>query len=785
MRDVARFMADRRLGAGDMHNLSTLQTRPIYVDLMTQPEQSFKDDAPPVEESGINVFAILRTLRKRWMLVIAVALAVALAVTFHTLGQTKIYQATATMLFDPNPPRPLGRDVDTVVDMSSGNYWNNKEYYETQYELMKSLRLAKMVADDLALQNDLAFLQNLPPGGKTVQPKQLPTTEEAAQILLSRLTVTAVKNSRLAKLSYRDANPARAQKIATAMAETFVAMNLEDAQRSTGSAVEWLNGQLDKLKEGLDTSELALHKYKLEKKILSADINAQSNILGDEMQQLSSALTATRIKREELAARHAELAKVKADDPSELPATELLQSLVLQKLRESYNTALRERDALLASGKGANHPEVRAADGSVTTTRTALIAEIRNIQGSVARDLSVVHRQEAGLSGLLEGSKNRALDLNLLAIEYNRLSRTKENSEKLYSVVLERTKEGDLARMLQVNNIRVAELPTLPAAPVKPRVPVNIFLGLVVGLALGAGAALGREMLDRSVKTQADVEGLLGFSFLGLIPAISLHGSQKSKYYGRGRKHRSNQTHDGSPVDADLIVHQAPLSGPAEAARSIRTNLRFMAPDEPFRVLLVTSASPSEGKTTVACNLAIAMAQSGQSVLLLDADLRKPRVHRIFGKSSDAGLTAVLLDRSALTDELLATDIPSLSVLPAGPIPPNPAELLQSENFAELLSELKRTYDQIVIDSPPIGPVTDAAVLTTLVDGTVIVVRAFKTPREVVAEAKRTLENVGGRIVGAVLNAVNLERAEYKGYYKYAYYRKGGYYRSDKGDFGE
>lgn len=734
------------------------------------------------EGRGIDVFAILRTLRKRWLLITAITLAIALVVTFYTLGQTKIYEASAVILFDPSPPRPLGQEVETVVDMGTGSYWNNKEYYETQYELMKSMRLARTVVMDLGLQADPAFLQNLPPGAKPAVAKE-PTPDQAAQVLLARVTVTPVKNSRLATLSYRDADADRAQRVASALAHTFVALNLEDAQSSTGSAVEWLNGQLDKLKEGLDTSELALHEYKLQKNILSTDLDAQSNILREEMQQLSSALTATRIKREELAARHAELAKVKAEDPSEVPATELLQSVVLQHLREEYITAVRDRDALLASGKGLNHPEVRAADGSVDVTRRALVTEVRNIQGSVARDLAAVRKQEAGLSGLLDGARKTAFDLNLLAIEYNRLNRTKENSEKLYSVVLERSKEGDLARMLQVNNIRVAEDPTLPTSPVHPRVPINILLGLVAGLALGVGAAFARDLLDRSVKTQADVESTLGITFLGLIPAISADASRKSKYYGYGRKRRQKRGEEAGPLNPDLIVHQAPLSGPAEAARAVRTNLRFMAADQAFQVLLVTSASPSEGKTTVATNISIAMAQAGQRVLLLDADLRKPRIHRIFKKPSDTGLTIALFDHSVLNDEAMLTDVDNLYVLPAGPIPPNPAELLQSERFATLLVQLRARYDRIVIDSPPVGPVTDAAILTTQVDGTMLVVRAFKTPFDVVADAKRTLRAVGGRLVGAVLNAVDLDRSEYKGYYQYAYYKRGGYYRSsDKED---
>ncbi|HQK17530.1 MAG TPA: Wzz/FepE/Etk N-terminal domain-containing protein, partial [Polyangiaceae bacterium] len=328
----------------------------------------------PDDEQGIDIFAILRTVRKRWMSIAAITLAISLAVTFYSLGQTKIYEAQTMMLFDPNPPRPLGRQVETVVDMGNNNYWNNQEYYETQYRLLKSLRLGKAVVEALGLQHDLAFLQMVPADGKTVPMDPMPSVEDAAQILVNRVTVTPVKDSRLATVAYQDADPARAQRIVMTLAETFVAFNLSDAQQSTSTAVDWLNSQLDKLKEGLDSSELALHEYKLDKKILSTDLDAQSNILREEMQQLSSALTAARIKREELAARHGELAKVNPEDPSDLPATELLQSSVLQRLRTEYINALRERDALLATGKGINHPDVRAAEGNVATNRAAVIA---------------------------------------------------------------------------------------------------------------------------------------------------------------------------------------------------------------------------------------------------------------------------------------------------------------------------------------------------------------------------------------------------------------------------
>jgi capsular exopolysaccharide synthesis family protein len=206
----------------------------------------------------------------------------------------------------------------------------------------------------------------------------------------------------------------------------------------------------------------------------------------------------------------------------------------------------------------------------------------------------------------------------------------------------------------------------------------------------------------------------------------------------------------------------------------VRTNIMFMAPDQPHRRLLITSAGPMEGKTTVACCVAIAMAQAGQRVLLLDCDLRRPRVHRIFDRRNDTGVTTALLDMSSLNVAALQTQVPNLSVLTSGPIPPNPAELLQSDAFERLLTELSKSFDRIVIDSPPVVPVTDAAVLSTRVDGCVLVIRAFKTTKELARQALRALRDVAAPTVGAVLNAVDLGRQEY-GYYHYYYYKAEGY----------
>ena len=731
---------------------------------------------PPVRaDAGGGSAVIWHMVRKHWTTAVMTALVVTLAVTFYTLGQTRIYQAATTIQFDPNPPRPLGQKVETIVEMGAGNYWDNHEYYETQYKIIQSMRVATAVVAQLGLNHDAAFLRNAPPGPPL--PPADATEESAAQTLRSRIKVEAVKDSRLAVVKLEDADPDRAQRVLTTLVDVYMNMNLEDAHASTIQAADWLHGQLDKLKTELESSEMALHEYKETKNILSLSLDDQSNMLREEMKQLNEALTGVRAKREQIAARRGELAKVRADDPKSLPASELLQSSLLQSMRRDHEDALRDRDALLMSGKGKNHPEVKSSEAKVEVALAALLAEVRNIQGAIDGDLAVIKREEAGLAVLFEAAQKKAFALNLLEIEYNRLRRSKDNNEKLYALVLERTKESDLSRMLRVNNIRVVDPPTRPGGPVRPQVPLNIGTGLFVGSLLGIAAAIARAMLDRSVKTPDDVERDMGITLLGILPEIN---DKKSlgPGYARGRRRAPATPAEGGP---ELIVHNYPMSGIAEASRTIRTNLLFMAPDHPFRALLITSASPSEGKTTVACCIAVAMAQADQRVVLIDCDLRRPRLHRIFRAKPELGLTTALLEEdglSSILDTVQPTQVPNLSIIPAGPIPPNPAELFHSERFRRLLEELQTKFDRVIIDSPPVVAVTDAAVLSTLVDGTILVVRAFKTPKDLARHALRALADVGANTAGTVLNSVNLNKTEYKNTHYY-YYRKEGYYAED------
>lgn len=719
----------------------------------------------PIETSS-SVFTLLKPLRKHWALVVAMTVFFGGAGLLYSKSSTKVFQAASLLEIDPHAIAPLGQKPDDVMDMGAGSYWDTRDYYETQYKVISSEHVLATVVGKLALDSDKDFLGRR--NGKSGTP------QEAAEILRTRVTVDPVRNSRLVYIRVEDTDPKRAQRISDAIANTYKDQNLETAQVATSDAVVWLNGQIDHIKQALEQDENALYEFKQRNNLPSTSINEVSNMLRVEMQELDTSLTHTRTKRAELSARHAELSKVSADNPDQLPASELLASQFLQGLRTQYQNAVNDRGALIAEGKGESHPKTKEVTERVEKTRGALLSEVRNIQGAVQRDLSIIARQEGTEQTLFDDTRGRAVDLNMKEIEYHRLDRSREHDEKLYTLLNQRMKEADLARMMRANNIHIIDAASEPSSPIRPRTSVNFSIALLLGLALGVGLAWFREQLDSSIKTPDDLEQRLNVTFLGLLPEL---GEQDSSPYASKRKRRRKAATPAKVVDgpAELIVHTRPLSGVAEAARTIRTNIMFMNPDKPHRRLLVTSAAPAEGKTTVACSIAIALAQGGQRVCIVDCDLRRPRMHRIFGRTGDAGVTNVLVGDATLDEVIKPTQVANLWSVPAGPTPPNPADMLQSERFRKFIEELGNRFDRVIIDSPPIVAVTDSAIISTLVDGTIFVVRAFKTSHHLSAQGLRALRDVDAPVVGAVLNAVNLDRHEYSYYYHYYYYKREGY----------
>ncbi|MBS2020489.1 MAG: polysaccharide biosynthesis tyrosine autokinase [Deltaproteobacteria bacterium] len=709
----------------------------------------------------MSFFWLFRAIRKHWALVVGVVVLAGAASLAYSKSLPKIYEAGTMIEFDPDVIKPLGNKADPMIGWSA--VWDTREYYETQYAIMKSDRVLTSVVRDLSLQSDADFL-----GYKPTAPAPLESTIET---LRSRLIIEPVKGSRLVLIKVQDRSPAQARRLSEAVSRAYIQHNLDKMVSATGETVVWLSGQLDHFKHELEQNENSLHEFKKQNQLPSTNLDDLSKLIRLEMQEYDSALTRTRMRRGELQARFAELGKVTADNPDQVPASELLNNAFLGSLRQQYQLAVRERAELVAEGKGENHPGIKKADEKIALAKSHLVAEIKNIQGAVARDLAVIERQEGSESALFEAARKKAVELNLKELEFHRLDRMRAQNEKLYAVLLEQLKEADLRRMMNTNNIRMIDVATEPKDPIAPRVSMNVMVSVLVALVLGIGLALLREQLDNTLKTPEDIEQKLKVTFLGLLPEIAEDDPLRAGGPPRkGQKARRIKTE----LAPELLVHERPASGIAEAARSLRTNLMFMNPDEPYRRLLVTSAAPSEGKTTVAVSIAISLAQGGQKVCIVDCDLRRPRLHRIFDRAGDVGLMNAILGEVTVDDVAKPTVVPNLYSVPCGPIPPNSADVVASDKFRHLLDELSRRFDRVVLDSPPVIAVTDSAIVSTLVDGVVFVVRAFKSSAAVCASGLRTLLDVDAPIAGAVLNAVNLNRHEYS-YYQYYYYRREGY----------
>jgi capsular exopolysaccharide synthesis family protein len=450
---------------------------------------------------------------------------------------------------------------------------------------------------------------------------------------------------------------------------------------------------------------------------------------------------------------------------------------VVRSLKGQY-IEQRQAYAALLKRYGDKWPAVRQLKTRMEMARADLEREIRNVLSGITLEHKRVAENEAKIAAALQAAKDEGLELNKKEVSYRRLKRTQENTAKLHSLVLGRLKESDLSAQLRVSNIRLLDEAVVPAKPVRPNVQVNLLLGALLGLLLGIGLAVLVDTFDNSIKSQEEIEQLGPVTVLGMVPRIP----------GTVPARRGERRPEPKP-DLDLIVHRSPKSMIAESCRNIRTNILFASPDRPLKTIVVTSAGPREGKTTAAVSLAITMAQAGNRVLVVDTDMRRPRLHRVFGVPGAEGLTSVLLGDGQLDELTKATEIPGLSVLPCGPSPPNPAELCQSERFRALLEELERRYDRIVLDSPPVMLVTDGAVLSTQVDGTLLVARAGQTSRVALRDTIRQLDDVGCHLLGCVLNDVDLEKRGY-GYYRYrryGYYRYGyayghGYYNAPDGE---
>jgi succinoglycan biosynthesis transport protein ExoP len=732
----------------------------------------------PVEEDQIDLRKYFRILRKRLWHILLITLIVLGAVTFYTLRLPRIYKATATVQIETRAPRVLGREVEEISELGTGSYWTNKEYYETQYKVIKSRDVATRVVKKLKLNSDMEFLYPLEmmkdPGfrGKTVSVK------EGAKRLQAMVLVEPVKDSRLVQISIEHPNPSKAQLLANEIAEEYIDYNLEVVLESTINAVNWLSNQMETLQGELEGAEKNLYDFKNNENILSVSLEDRQNYLANEIQKISEGMAEIKMKRIELTAKKKQIETIPTDDPLSMPITPLLDNSLIQNLKSQYAQLTQEK-VKMAEDHDVNWPAMK----ELTDIKKNIQREVDNIMKAIELQYQETLEAEKGYRVQLADLQDKALDMNLKEIQYNKLFREKENTEKLYSLVLSRTKEADLQKILKANNIRILDRAIKPEAPVKPRVRLNILLGLIIGLMGGIGLAFLLEYMDITIKTQEEVEQELGLTFLGIIPSIGSNASRKSHYYSlksfkKRREHRrkgNGKEENGKVFNKDLFVLENPKSSVAECIRSIRTNILFKSAERPIRNILITSPAPQEGKTTVGISLAITMAQSGNRTLIVDTDMRRPRVHKAFNIPNTSGISSAILGIESLSQAIVPSGVENLEVLPCGPIPPNPAEILHTKRFVEIVGELSLKYDRIVFDSPPVVAVTDAVILSTICDGVLIVIRPLSTLKSAARQAKKQILDVGGNIVGVVFNDLDLENRQY-GYYHYYYSRKYGYY---------
>ncbi len=684
-------------------------------------------------------------------------------VTLWTFRLPKVYQATVTLEYDPNPISPLGSSVEDVGGQVS-HFLMSREFFETQNLIIQSRAVAERVVERLGLADDPTFF------GQEAGTDWTPVAKEvAAQRLQGKLSLDPIKETRLVLLKVRDNDPERAATLANMVANAYIEKTMEDRLGSTAAAAEWLAQQLDSTRTQLNESEHALHEFKKQHNVLSVSVENRQNLLAEEIREYNERLTDTRAHRIELEARLGRL-KAARSHPEAVQDNGQGEDSELEGLRTELRSKMTER-ASLATRYGDSHPTILELKGEIASIRTAIDNEIETLITVAEDDLKEAQAVETGLSKVQNKAQKAGMDLNLREIEYSRLNRQRESSSKLYNLLLQRTAETDLTRLLRTTHVRVVDRALVPKAAISPMVGLNVVGGLFGGLLLGFGIAFLLHQMDRRIQDVPDVEAL-GLTILGVFPRVTGASSDPSAgYSGRRKKERVVEIEN-----PDQIVHSHPMSMAAESCRTVRTNLMFKAAESPNKTMVVTSANPKDGKTTVATNIAIALAQSGQRVLLVDADLRRPRIHKAFGLENHTGLTNTLVGDRTLSQVTRDVGIDKLSVVTCGPLPPNPAELLHTKQFSRLLEEAASQFDRVIFDSPPLRAVTDAAILAPQCGGALLVVRARATTRDSVLAAIRSLTDVNAHILGGVLNDVEPGRGGH-GYLGGAYYH---YYRGEE-----
>jgi succinoglycan biosynthesis transport protein ExoP len=775
--------------------------RPRYPSNAGYPEStSYGYGHGEAEESdGLNVREIWRMIRKRQWLILAIVLIVTSLVTIEAYRTKSTFTASAFIEIGKDSPAIRSGPNDRVIQTEDSDTYYPQLSINTNLFRLTSEPLLEDVVVNLKLDENPSFMdlgkksvveaielirnrfipqaQDEPPP----PPVYIPVTdthsnaprsvEESARlapyvgIISGGLRAEPVKDTRTLKVTYTHTNPAITAAVANGVARAFIDETFDNKTERFTKASAWLDKTTRELKARVERADQTLADYTRTHNIFSTD--GKETLTTDKLSKLHELVTRAETER---MLKQSLYEEIKAGRGGQLPAAYADLKLTalqtrLEELQGSYDK--------LALKFGPDNPAMIEAQQQIAVVQKQIDTSRHALEEKLKSEYEVAVRDEQSLKNALAQSKGEAVQQNQDAIQYNILKQEVETAKGLYTDFLNKTSQAQVEVAQQHNNLRLIQPARIPGSPIGPARFRMIMFAFFLSLAGGIGLAYGLEYLDNTIKTIDDVGRYMRLPALGLIPALASTNSAK---LGKGKKARklsgssSLQAVAIQGYDMDRLKVLETRSTAAEAYRVVRTSMLLSTAGNPPKTILVTSGQPGEGKTTTAVNTAISLAQLGASVLIIDCDMRKPSTHKIFGLDNMRGLSTYLSRNIEVDGLIRKLQIPNLSLLSSGAIPPNPAELISSERMKNLLRELGEKYDHILIDSPPLINVTDPIILSSMVDGVILVVHGGRSTRGVAQRARQDLVSVGAKIFGVVLNNVDMRREGYNEYYYYRYY---------------
>jgi polysaccharide biosynthesis transport protein len=750
------------------------------------------EEEPSVAERARDFYYRV-ILRHKWLILATVLVVLPLA-AIQAYTTTPLYRATVTLQFDPNfssvlPYKEIaarGREVTTA-------------YMQAQAAALKSRILAGKVVARLELDRNLRFLEPrsegffaesiaslqskitgiarslVPRGNKKAQLPAGPaalTSERVVSMFLGDLEVEAPQpDSQILPVSFISHDPELANRLAEATVDEFINENSQSKYQATTDASQFLEKQIGEQKTKLEQAEEALISYAKAHGILDFDKERGEQTVMQRLSALNAQLTTVQAKLNGLKANY-EMARMAT--PDEFPP--VLNNAAIADL-ERRLSALKQNLATLLTRFGPRWPDVIQVKEQISQLEAQMTEEKKKaIEDSRSNYQTTVQEYKNALANL-ESQKRLAEQQNESLIQYKMLLRDENTNRQLYDALLQRSKEAGVSAGLKPDNIRIIDRrQAFPNAPFAPRTGLVLGIGFFVGLALGVGTAFSLTALDNTIKSPEELETTIGLPALGIIPTIR---ALKPAAIASAPDLGELAVIECEPHDPAIIPWRQLIATSGEPYRALRTAILLSHSDHPPGTILVTSALPSEGKTVTAVNLAIVLAQTGARTLVMEMDMRKPRLARMFGIENRIGMSVYLSGNTEEVAGIVKTAVPNLYIVPSGALPPNPAELIGSQRMKECLARLSQEFNYIVIDTPPVLPCTDAVVLSRCVDGVVLVARGGKTPRKVLENAAVQILSVGSKILGVVLNDLDLSRPEYSYHYG-RYYRQYPYYRAEQ-----